>query len=291
MNKTEKGMWFNVGIIVISIILTGYIAVEIFVSARVPKFFFGFWELSAFTTFLVTLNIFLPKKQRLTDVAPEEYDRLIKKRTALVWLISAGFWLFIINLPLRFIVLSGTTSIPTWAPPIIALVVLPIGLLIIPRRFWFLDPGKSTRSRLQKRALGNLIMLTTILVYTTVKILVKAYDPEETIRYFGEMLTFAAFVGGILALLPVFLLRIKQSEIRYDERDRLINHKAVLATYVTLWLLIICAINLSWSISTSTGSVPAYVLQIVVGGVGCILVLVYSLAILVQYGWRDKNNE
>ncbi len=99
------------------------------------------------------------------------------------------------------------------------------------------------------------------------------------------------FFMGISAV----LLRIKQSraEVDFDERDNSIKKNAVLVSFVSLWVLLFAASIIPGFVAGDAGSIPVCLLPIINFGVFLIVMLVYSVAILVQYGWRikEKNHE
>ncbi len=99
------------------------------------------------------------------------------------------------------------------------------------------------------------------------------------------------FFMGISAV----LLRIKQSraEVDFDERDNSIKKNAVLVSFVSLWVLLFAASIIPTLVVGDAGSIPVCLLPIINFGVFLIVMLVYSVAILVQYGRgiKEKNHE
>lgn len=99
------------------------------------------------------------------------------------------------------------------------------------------------------------------------------------------------FFMGISAV----LLRIKQSraEVDFDERDNSIKKNAVLVSFISLWVLLFTASIIPSFVAGDEGSIPVCLLPIINLGVFLIVMLVYSVAILVQYGWgiKEKNHE
>lgn len=99
------------------------------------------------------------------------------------------------------------------------------------------------------------------------------------------------FFMGISAV----LLRIKQSraEVDFDERDNSIKKNAVLVSFISLWVLLFTASIIPSFVAGDEGSIPVCLLPIINLGVFLIVMLVYSAAILVQYGWgiKEKNHE
>ena len=95
--------------------------------------------------------------------------------------------------------------------------------------------------------------------------------------------------------ISVVLLRIKQSraEVNFDERDNSIKKNAVLVSFISLWVLLFAASIIPSFVAGDAGSIPVCLLPIINLGVFIIVMLVYSVAILVQYGWgiKEKNHE
>jgi hypothetical protein len=106
----------------------------------------------------------------------------------------------------------------------------------------------------------------------------------------------------LMGLLFVFL-RKKQSarEVDYDERDAVIKRKAILASYITLWILVFTACTVPYVIVdfhglvpagfTASNTLPVMVLPIVLFLMFVIVMLVYSITILIQYGRGDKGEK
>jgi hypothetical protein len=74
-----------------------------------------------------------------------------------------------------------------------------------------------------------------------------------------------------------------------DERDLLIKYKAMIAAYWSFWPLFVIAAMAPMFIYGPHGVVPVYYLfWMVLGGMYCVF-LIYSIAILNEYGWSDKD--
>ena len=85
---------------------------------------------------------------------------------------------------------------------------------------------------------------------------------------------------------PIFFLRKKQSprEVDRDERDSLIEKKAVIAAFVSVWILLFAATIIPRFFVGVDGSIPVWSLAFINIGILLIVMLVYSIAVLVQYG-------
>lgn len=95
----------------------------------------------------------------------------------------------------------------------------------------------------------------------------------------------------VFLFMPIFLLRKKQSphEVDKDERDRQIEKRAVIAAFIAVWILLFAATVIPRFIVGLDGSIPVWSLAFINVGILFIVSLVYSVAVLVQYG-RGGND-
>ena len=98
---------------------------------------------------------------------------------------------------------------------------------------------------------------------------------------------------GVLLGVPIIFLRKKQSprEVDKDERDSLIEKRAVIAAFVSVWILLFAATIIPRFIVGLDGSIPVWSLAFINVGILLIVLFVYSVAVLVQYGRGGKNHE
>ncbi len=124
-------------------------------------------------------------------------------------------------------------------------------------------------------------------IYMIVEIAVLRRVPEG----FGRFFWLPAFL--LITGISIICIRKKQSpaEVDSDERDNLIKKKAVLAAFVSVWIILLASSIIPRFIVGSDGAVPIWLLPIINVGVFYIVLLVYSLAVLIQYGRGDKNGE
>ncbi|MFB0525032.1 MAG: hypothetical protein ACETVZ_05785 [Phycisphaerae bacterium] len=125
---------------------------------------------------------------------------------------------------------------------------------------------------------------------------------------FGIIIFIAMFTSGTIGtglvifwslliltfmIVPIFFLRRKQSlaEVVVDERDNSIRKNAVLASFISVWILLFVASIIPSYVVGQYGSIPVILLPIINFGIFLVILLVYSIAILIQYGWRGKENE
>jgi len=114
---------------------------------------------------------------------------------------------------------------------------------------------------------------------------------------FGIIIFIAMFASGTTAtglalfwslliltymIVPIFLLRRKQSraEVVVDERDNSIRKNAVLASFISVWILLFVASIIPSYVVGQYGSIPVILLPIINFGMFLIILLVYSVAIL-----------
>jgi hypothetical protein len=85
----------------------------------------------------------------------------------------------------------------------------------------------------------------------------------------------------------------KPSVVDFDERDNAVRKNAVLSAFVGLWILLFAASIIPSFVAGDEGSIQVCLLPIINLGVFLIIMLIYSIAVLVQYGWRikEKNHE
>ncbi len=97
----------------------------------------------------------------------------------------------------------------------------------------------------------------------------------------------------VLMVTSTVLLRRKQSQAQVDsdERDTLIKYRAVVACFVSVWILLAAATTIPRFMVGIKGSIPAWLLAFINVGVLIGAMLVYSVAILVQYGLSGKGEE
>ena len=81
----------------------------------------------------------------------------------------------------------------------------------------------------------------------------------------------------------------RPSGVDFDERDNSVRKNAVLAAFVGLWIVLFAASIVPTFVAGDAGSIQVCLLPIINIGVFLVVMLVYSLAVLVQYGRRAKE--
>jgi len=100
-------------------------------------------------------------------------------------------------------------------------------------------------------------------------------------------------VSAILMGVSAILLRRKRSpaEVDSDERDKMIKKNAVLVAFVAIWILLFVSSVGSWIAVGDAGSIPGCLLPLINMGVFLHVMIIYSIAILVQYGRGGKDGQ
>lgn len=144
-------------------------------------------------------------------------------------------------------------------------------------------------NRFQKLAWFNLIVILIALTLSAIAVSVLYFVVDLPIR---RALGGFGFMGitGLMGLSPI-LYKKERGKVSFDERDELINYRAVLVAYSVFWLVFTAACMIPWSIIGPSGSISVNVLPIMLFGIGITLALVHSLVILIQYGRSDKGEK
>ena len=77
--------------------------------------------------------------------------------------------------------------------------------------------------------------------------------------------------------------------MNFDERDNTIKKNAVLVSFVGLWILLFVSSIVPSFVAGDEGSIQVCLLPIINLGVFLIVMLIYSVAILVQYDRQGKG--
>jgi peptidoglycan/LPS O-acetylase OafA/YrhL len=98
---------------------------------------------------------------------------------------------------------------------------------------------------------------------------------------------------AVFTAVAVALVRKKQSpaEPGSDERDDTIKKNAVLACFASAWVSLVLASIIPAFVVGDGGSIPVFLLPIINISVLLTTLLVYSIAVLVQYGRTSKETD
>ena len=132
------------------------------------------------------------------------------------------------------------------------------------------------------------LLTVVIIVYLGVRIFVLKSLPEGLLEKSWPII---AFYGLVIA--SIILIRRKQSraEPDSDERDELIKKRAGQISFVSVWLLLAAVILIAALILGEAGSIPVYLLTLIILGVFLTAMFIYSVAVLVQFGWGRKGEK
>jgi len=108
-----------------------------------------------------------------------------------------------------------------------------------------------------------------------------------------KLLRIWLLVISLFIIISVVWLHIKQSraEVDFDERDRTIKKNAMMVSFISLWILLLAASIIPNLVVGDEGAIPVCFLPVINFGVFLIVMVVYSVAILIQYGRGAKGEE
>lgn len=135
-------------------------------------------------------------------------------------------------------------------------------------------------NKAQKCAWFNLIMAAILLVLLPTEILCFSSRFLDGLTFF--------FVFGVMGLF-VLLFRKKQGVVEFDERDKLIHKRSLLVCYFVIWGFFITTCIVPYLMFGPTGSIPVYIMPVILYGTFIVAMLVHSVLILVQYGRRGND--
>jgi hypothetical protein len=142
----------------------------------------------------------------------------------------------------------------------------------------------------REEAWVGLFLGVPMLVIPSVVAVFIAYDKGLS---FAPLLMFTGTVvwGGLLWLLPYIQRKFgkDKQKITFDERDQLIHKRAVMISYVALWLYFVAACVIAWCIVGPDGSISVNVMPLTLVGGLVLFNGVQSLASLIQYGRGAKD--
>lgn len=135
---------------------------------------------------------------------------------------------------------------------------------------------------------GTLLVLVSALLLT-IQIGIRHRPPERIWIFIWAPFFILFTVIGIL------FVRKKQSptEPESDERDKIIQYRAALVAFVSVWLLLAAECVIPKFIVGLDGSIPVWLLPIINVFFMYIVLLVYSVAVMIQYGrgCKGENHE
>ena len=142
-------------------------------------------------------------------------------------------------------------------------------------------------NRVQKIAWSFVIAISTGVLVSVVAIVilyVKVGMPKA--------LTGFAFMGiaGLGGFGPIIFKKDK-GKLEFDERDHVINQRAALAGFGTAYMVVGAVCMIPFFVLGPKADISVIWLPMIFMGAGTSHLFVHSVAILVQYGWRDKGEK
>jgi Na+/melibiose symporter-like transporter len=108
----------------------------------------------------------------------------------------------------------------------------------------------------------------------------------------GLVIIWSGFILVFLAGGAAFVhWKRKPSNVDFDERDNSVRKNAVLAAFVGLWVLLFAASIIPSFVAGDAGSIQVCLLPIINICVFVVVMLIYSVAVLVQYGSGGKGDK
>ena len=143
----------------------------------------------------------------------------------------------------------------------------------------------------KEEAWVGLFLGVPILVIPSVVAVFIAYDKGLS---FAPLLMFTGTVvwGGLLWLLPFIQRKFRKDKkkITFDERDQLIHKRAVIVSYIVLWIYFVAACVITWCIVGPNGSISVNVMPLTLIGGLVLFNCVQSLVSLILYGRGAKDD-
>jgi hypothetical protein len=144
---------------------------------------------------------------------------------------------------------------------------------------------------INKKAWIRLIAIALILIISGIFLL---FEKEKGILNVlgGIGFIWIFILQGLLEPPPYLPFRIKSGPVIFDERDARILHQAIANGFGAFWYVFpILCIFLYLYFANTSGSISIGAISLMAGGGGILISLVQSISILIQYGWKVKNNE
>jgi hypothetical protein len=144
-------------------------------------------------------------------------------------------------------------------------------------------------NKTQRTALVNLIAFVIMLTFGL--FLLGEILILKTLVY--RVHYFYALVIAIITVLGLLFIFKKQSpgEVEHDERDKIIQLKAALASFVSVWILIAATLFIARSIAGIEGEISIWLLTLVNLVIFLAAMVVYSASIMIQYGFGNSHGE
>jgi hypothetical protein len=145
-------------------------------------------------------------------------------------------------------------------------------------------------NRTQKTALGQLVVVLLTLAMLAY-VFFQLFVLKKTPGFAGRFLPLAVLilVGG--TLLVWTFKRQSPREVGADERDKLIDNRAAMAAFVSAYIVLPLVSVIPRLVLGDEGCIPAWLLPLINFGALVIIMMVYSAAVLIQYGKGSKGKK
>ena len=134
--------------------------------------------------------------------------------------------------------------------------------------------------------------ISSLLILFLAFVLRSMFVPGDRMAGVGSVMSWLWLVL-LFVVVSLLLVFYKQSpaEPAADERDRLIKRNAVLASFISVWILLAAEAVLPSTILDDRGSIPLAALPIINAAILFTAMLVYAAAVLVQYSQGVRNEQ
>jgi hypothetical protein len=144
-------------------------------------------------------------------------------------------------------------------------------------------------NRTQKIAWFNLIVVTLALGLSVIAFGILYF-------VFGLPANRAAGGFGLIGIMGLsglskILFKKDKGKVQCDERDVEINRKAYFAAYTVFWVLFVAAAVIPFFILGPNGMISVYYLPWMTFGGMAVILLLWSIITLNEYGWRNKGEK
>ena len=141
----------------------------------------------------------------------------------------------------------------------------------------------------QKQARFTLIVMGIALTLSLTAVGILRY--VFCLKWHNAMAGFAFMALLAISRVDPSMFRVKSKKPPLDERDLLIKRKAMIAAYWGFWPIFVLMAIAPFFVYGPDGKVPViYLCWMVFVGMFVVMTL-YSIAILNEYGWSDKGKQ
>jgi len=142
-------------------------------------------------------------------------------------------------------------------------------------------------NRVQKIAWLLVVTISLAVVLSAITIIILYFKFGMPVAQAGLGFLGIAGFGGLGPL----IFKKDKGPVICDERDRLINQRAALAGFGVAYMVVGLACMVPFFVLGPSSSISVALLPMVFGGAGLSHFFAHSVAILVQYGWRNKGEK